>query len=87
MNSNLPHAIERGVERGVFASADEAGAALRGLSTQITQTGRFPAGTLLDSANAGRYLVPVGNNGMAVYQLAANGTAKLKPYSLRGSDD
>jgi hypothetical protein len=31
VNSNLPHAIGRGVERGVFSSVDEAGAALRGI--------------------------------------------------------
>jgi len=36
VNSNLPHAIGRGVERGVFSSADEAGAALRGLTEQMT---------------------------------------------------
>jgi hypothetical protein len=78
VNSNLPHAIGRGVERGVFSSADEAGAALRGLTEQITQSGTFPVGTLVDTARTGRFLVPVGNNGMAVYQLAKNGTAKLK---------
>jgi len=78
VNSNLPHAIERGVERAVFNSADEAGAALRGLTKQITKTGTFPTGTLVDSAQAGRFLVPIGKNGMAVYQLSKNGTAKLK---------
>ena len=30
------------------------------------------------SGVTGRFLVPVGNNGLAVYKLAANGTAKLK---------
>ena len=78
VNSNIPHAIERGVERGVFAGADEAGAALRGLTQEITTTGTFPAGTLVDTARTGRFLVPVGENGMAVYQLGRNGTAKLK---------
>lgn len=78
VNSNLAHAIGRGVERGVFSSAAEAGAALRRLTEEITRSGTFPDGTLVDTARAGRFLVPVGNNGMAVYQLARNGTAKLK---------
>lgn len=78
VNSNLPHAIARGIERGVFSSADEAGAVLRSLTEQITRSGTFPAGTLDDTARPGRFLVPVGNNGMAVYQLAKNGTAILK---------
>jgi RHS repeat-associated protein len=78
VNSNLPHAVARGVERGVFASAEEGAAALRGLTQQITSSGTFPTGTLVDTARAGRFLVPVGNNGLAVYQLGANGTAKLK---------
>jgi hypothetical protein len=78
VNSNLPHAIERGVERGVFKTAQEASEALRGLTVEISKTGTFPAGTLVDTARAGRFLVPVGDNGMAVYQLAKNGTAKLK---------
>lgn len=78
VNTNLPHAIDRGVERGVFSSADEAGAALRALGRQITESGTFLAGTLVDSTQAGRFLVSVGDNGLAVYQLARNGTAKLK---------
>jgi hypothetical protein len=78
VNSNLPHAIAQGVERRVFANSEAAGSALRTLTQQITQSGTFPAGTLVDTARAGRFLVPVGNNGLAVYQLASNGTAKLK---------
>lgn len=78
VNTNLAHAVERGVERGVFSSADEGASALRALSKEITESGTFPAGTLVDTARASRFLVPVGNNGLAVYQLARNGTAKLK---------
>jgi RHS repeat-associated protein len=77
VNSNLPHAVEQAVERNVFKTADEAAKALRDLSQSITQNG-FPAGTLPDTVYADRVLVPVGNNGMAVYQVGANGTAKLK---------
>ena len=53
------------------------------MTRQITQSRAFPAGTLVDTANAGRFLVPVGNNGLAVYQLAKNGTAKLKAVLVR----
>ncbi len=49
-----------------------------GLTRQITDSGTFPVGTLVDTARADRFLVPVGNNGLAVYQLAPNGTANLK---------
>jgi hypothetical protein len=77
VNSNLTHAAGRAAERGVFNTSADAADALRNLSKSITQNG-FPAGTLLDTANADRVLVPIGNNGMAVYQVGANGTAKLK---------
>jgi len=78
VNSNLPHAIDRAVEHGVFASPEDAGAGLRALSDMITKTRTFPEGTLVDTAREARFLVPVGENGLAVYQLAGNGTAKLK---------
>ena len=78
VNSNLPHAASRAVERGVFKTAESASAGLKELTQQITKSGTFPNGTLVDTARKGRFLVPVGNNGMAVYQLAKNGTAKLK---------
>jgi hypothetical protein len=42
-----------------------------------TESG-FPAGMLADTARAGRFLVPVGENGLATYLLERNGTAKLK---------
>jgi Protein of unknown function (DUF2283) len=51
------------VERGVFGPADEAATALRSLTDQINKVGTFPSGTLGDMANAGRFLVPTGNNG------------------------
>jgi RHS repeat-associated protein len=78
INSNIPHAIEQGVARGIFADARAAGAGLRDLSSQITNAGRFPLGALRDSARADRILVPVGKGGYAVYQVAPNGTARLK---------
>jgi hypothetical protein len=77
VNSNLPHAAAQAAERGVFDSAGAAADALRDLSKSITQNG-FPVGTLPDTAYADRVLVPIGNNGLAVYQVGANGTAILK---------
>ena len=77
VNSELPHAAAQAAKRGVFDNAAQAADALRDLSKAITQNG-FPAGTLPDTAYADRVLVPIGNNGMAVYQVGANGTAKLK---------
>ncbi|MBL8279602.1 MAG: RHS repeat protein [Pelomonas sp.] len=77
VNSNLAHAVERAVERNIFDTADAAANALRELSETIGKTG-FPAGSIADTAHADRVLVPIGNAGMAVYQVAKNGTAKLK---------
>ncbi|TBL84035.1 RHS repeat-associated core domain-containing protein, partial [Hafnia alvei] len=76
-NSNLPHAIERSVERGVYPDAKTASDALKNLGKQIEQNG-WPAGTIPDKANIDRVLVPAGNNGMVVYQIAKNRTAKIK---------
>lgn len=76
-NSNMPHAVERSVERGVFPDAKTARDALQQLGNSIKTNG-FPAGTIRDTAHIDRVLVPAGNNGMVVYQIANNGTAKLK---------
>lgn len=77
INSNLPHAVERAVERKVFDNSRQASDALKELSEKITKEG-FPSNAILDTAHVDRVLVPVGNNGMVVYQVAKNGTAKLK---------
>jgi len=77
VNSKLQHAARRAVERGFFNSVNEAADALRALSKQITQNG-FPEGAIADTAHADRVLVPLKNGAYAVYQVAANGTAKLK---------
>ena len=78
VNSNLQHAIAQGVSRGIFPNAEVAGAALRAVTDGIRASKTFPAGTLVDTARAGRFLVPVGDGGYAVYQLGKNGTARLK---------
>ncbi|SAK53198.1 RHS protein [Caballeronia temeraria] len=77
VNSNMPHAVERAVERGVYPDKNTASDALKALSKQIEKDG-YPVGTIADTAHADRVLVPTGNNGMAVYQVAKNGTAKIK---------
>ncbi len=77
VNSNMPHAVERSVERGVFSDAKAASQGLKDLSSRIGKEG-FPKGSIIDTANANRVLVPTGNNGMVVYQIGSNGTAKLK---------
>lgn len=60
VNSNLPHAVERAVERGVFATEEEAASGLRELSSSITKSGDFPTGAIRDTAHVDRVLVPVG---------------------------
>jgi hypothetical protein len=77
VNSNLPHAVERAVERGIFDNADEATAALKSLTGEVGSN-NLPSGTIVDPSKTDRILVPVGNEGMAVYQVGSNGTSKLK---------
>ncbi|WP_233961682.1 RHS repeat-associated core domain-containing protein, partial [Pectobacterium versatile] len=76
-NSNLPHAIDRAVERGIYPDRKTASDALKDLGKEIEKNG-FPAGTIRDTAHTDRVLVPTRNNGMVVYQVAKNGTAKIK---------
>jgi len=82
VNSNLPHAIERAVQRNIFPNKDVAAESLRNLTKQIDKNG-FPANAIQDTAHADRVLVPIGNGGLAVYQVGANGTAKLKTTLIK----
>jgi len=77
VNSNMGHALERSIERGVFKNMDEAKTSLEKLSKEIGKN-KFPKGTIVDPSHSDRILVPIGKNGMASYQVAPNGTAKLK---------
>jgi hypothetical protein len=77
VNSNMAHAIEQGVARGIFPDAAAARAGIKSVSDAITKSG-WPKGTIPDTARLDRFLVPIGNGGGAVCQLGANGTAKLK---------
>jgi hypothetical protein len=82
VNSNMGHAADRAVERGVFGSVSEARIAYQNLSKNISKNG-WPEGTIKDPSYSDRYLVPVGNNGYASYQLGSNGTARLKTTLIR----
>jgi RHS repeat-associated protein len=77
VNSNLPHAAGRAVERGIFNSREAANRGLAALTSRIGKKG-FPANSFLDPSKCDRVLVPIRNAGLAVYQMAKNGTAKLK---------
>jgi hypothetical protein len=63
--------------RGLFLDKQSATEGLKDLSNKIKTKG-FPEGTLQDTAHADRVLVSVGDNGLTVYQIGKNGTAKLK---------
>jgi hypothetical protein len=77
VNSELPHAAKRAVERGLAADVPSARAALRELSERVGR-GDLPIGTIVDSSYPDRLLVPFGDAGFAVYQFLRNGTARLK---------
>ena len=77
VNSKLPHAAKRAVERGFYTTEKEAADALRALSKQITEKG-FPEGTILDPDHVDRVLVPLKDGALAAYQVGSNGTAHLK---------
>jgi len=81
VNTKLPHASSRAVERGVFLNKKMASEALRELSNNITKNG-FPKGTILDT-NPGGVLVPIGKNGYAVYKVNNNSTAKLQTVLIK----
>jgi hypothetical protein len=77
VNSNMPHAAERAVERAGFSSVQDARAALHEFGRQIEKSG-LPPGTIRDTAHADRVIVPgFGRGGAVVYQLK-DGVLKLK---------
>jgi len=82
VNSNLPHAVDRGVERGIFPDKTSATNELKALSSQIGSSG-FPSGSFIDPSYNDRVLVPVGNGGLASYQVGSNGTANLKTVLIK----
>jgi hypothetical protein len=83
VNSGIVHAIEQGIERGVFDDSSAARGAFAGLKSGITEGGAWPRGTVYDRDGSGSIrpnsvLVPVGNGGYAVYRVRSNGTAVLR---------
>jgi hypothetical protein len=77
VNSNMPHAAERAVERAGFSSVQDARAALQEFGRQLEKSG-LPPGTIRDTAHADRVIVPgFGRGGAVVYQLR-DGVLKLK---------
>ncbi|WP_434384915.1 SitA5 family polymorphic toxin [Melittangium boletus] len=77
VNSNMPHAAERAVERAGFSSVQEAREALQAFGRRIEQTG-LPSGAIRDTAHVDRVIVPgLGQGGAVVYQFR-DGVLKLK---------
>ena len=77
VNSNMPHAAERAVERAGFSSIQEARAALQRFGAEIERSG-IPGNAIRDTAHADRILVPgFGQGGAVVYQVR-DGVLKLK---------
>ena len=77
VNSNLPHAIEQSVVRGIFSDAKTASTSLKNLTKSISKGG-FPTGSFNDPCKLDRVLVPIGEGGLAAYQVSKNGTTALK---------
>lgn len=77
VNSNMPHAAERAVERAGFSSEQDARAALQVFGRQIEESG-LPPGTIRDTTHVDRVIVPgFGRGGAVVYQFR-DGVLKLK---------
>ena len=77
VNSNMGHIDEERAARAGFDTVQSAQAAVRQLGESIGTDG-FPEGTIPDTARSDRLLVPFGDNGYAVYQIAKNGNAVFK---------
>jgi hypothetical protein len=77
VNSNMGHIDEERAARAGFETAQSAQASVRQLGDSIEANG-FPEGTIPDTARSDRVLVPFGENGYAVYQIANNGNAVFK---------
>ncbi|XXF80053.1 hypothetical protein P2318_09975 [Myxococcaceae bacterium GXIMD 01537] len=77
VNSNMPHAAERAVERAGFSNVQDARTALQEFGRQIEKSG-LPPGTIRDTAHVDRVIVPgFGRGGAIVYQFR-DGVLKLK---------
>jgi hypothetical protein len=70
------HAVDQGV-RGIFNSAEAGKLELQELVSSIEKNG-LPEGTIPDTTRPDSVLVPVGNDGLAVFRVKKNGTAELR---------
>lgn len=77
VNSNMGHIDEERAARAGFDTVQSAQASVRELGESVGTDG-FPEGTIPDTARSDRVLVPFGENGYAVYQIAWNGNAVFK---------
>jgi hypothetical protein len=77
VNNDIVHAAEQAVARGLYQDEDEAAAAIRELSRQITRGG-WPAGSIPDPAHPlDSAAVPLGS-GYIIYEISPNGTAHVR---------
>ena len=76
VNSDIIHASEQAVARGVFPDVKSAREALRALGKKFKTEG-LPPGTIPDPKRADSVLVPFGS-GHAVYEIMPNETAVLR---------
>ncbi len=83
VNSDIVHASERAVERGVFPDIKSAADALRELGKKFKTEG-LPPGTIPDPKRPDSVLVPFGN-GHAVYEITKKRTAILRTVLGKGS--
>lgn len=77
VNSNLGHVDKERALRAGFPDKQTTQAAVRSPGDTI-ESGGLPEGAIPDSANVDRILVPIGEGGLAVYQIARNGNAVFK---------
>ena len=77
VNSNMGHIDEERAARAGFDTVQSAQASVRELGESIGADG-FPEGTIPDTVRSDLVLVPFGENGYAVYQIAKNGNAVFK---------
>ncbi|MFB9831450.1 hypothetical protein [Actinoallomurus acaciae] len=77
VNTNISHVDDMRAARAGYEDARSAQDAVRDLSKSIGKDG-FPEGTIPDTARSDRLLVPIGNGGLASYQIKPNGNAVFK---------
>ncbi|SMX26045.1 tRNA nuclease WapA precursor [Pelagimonas phthalicica] len=77
------HVVSRGVERGVWRNETMAQNEIAQLIRTVRTNKAWPRGTLPDTAKANQVLVPAGNNGLIVFRVGSNGTARFVTTLIR----